>query len=256
MMWKVICESVEGTSHAATGIPCQDSSIATPFKYPHDQGMILICSDGAGTASQAEVGSRIACQSASNAVISYLETGRTVADIDDGCLLEWARAVNQRLVDEAESRSIPPRELACTLVLAVIGNEAAAFAQIGDGVIVIHDQGQYRTVFWPQSGEYLNTTFFVTDSKFTEYVQRTIIAGSFSQVALLTDGLQGLALSLAEKTVHQPFFAPMFQSLGSSEDAAELIVPVREFLGSPAVNSRTDDDKTLVMATKQGGLTE
>ena len=42
----------------------------------------------------------------------------------------------------------------------------SAFLEIGDGAIVILDDGVLRPVFWPQSGEYLNTTYFVTDSDF------------------------------------------------------------------------------------------
>ena len=64
------------------------------------------------------------------------------------------------------------------------------------------------------------------------------------------DGLQMLALSYAKKVAHQPFFTPMFAALRKVEDPQELIVPMRQWLDSTAVNQRTDDDKTLILATR------
>jgi hypothetical protein len=59
-----------------------------------------------------------------------------------------------------------------------------------------------------------------------------------------------LALSYASKSAHQPFFARMFAALRKVGDREDLVVPLRQFLDSPAVNDRTDDDKTLVLATR------
>ena len=70
------------------------------------------------------------------------------------------------------------------------------------------------------------------------------------ELALLTDGLQMLALRFADKSVHGPFFLPMFQALRAAESASALQTPLRDFLNSPAVNRRTDDDKTLILATR------
>jgi hypothetical protein len=60
-----------------------------------------------------------------------------------------------------------------------------------------------------------------------------------------------LALNFATKTAHQPFFLPMFQSIRGTQDANDLQIPLRQFLDSEAVNARTDDDKTLVLAIRK-----
>ena len=77
-----------------------------------------------------------------------------------------------------------------------------------------------------------------------------VTSGWHHSLALLSDGLQMLALNYGTKAAHQPFFAPMFASLRKADDAQELLVPLKQFLDSKAVNDRTDDDKTLVLATR------
>ena len=61
---------------------------------------------------------------------------------------------------------------------------------------------------------------------------------------------QRLALNMASNTPHEPFFAPFFNTLATStpEQRDALETSLRTFLGSAAVNERTDDDKTLVLA--------
>jgi hypothetical protein len=71
-------------------------------------------------------------------------------------------------------------------------------------------------------------------------------------VALLTDGLQGLALRFSTREAHGPFFEPMFARLRREREGEPkgLGKELRAFLGSAPVNQRTDDDKTLVLATR------
>src|SRR5262249_55222157 len=105
------------------------------------------------------------------------------------------------------------RDFSCTLLAALVDEKAAVFFQIGDGAIVYRaEDGRYVPALWPQSGEYANCTFFLTDADATKRVQAAR-AGGVHEVALLTDGLQGLALQYASRAAHGPFFAPMFARL-------------------------------------------
>jgi hypothetical protein len=42
----------------------------------------------------------------------------------------------------------------------------------------------------------------------------------------------------------------MFRPLREAPSGADLLKGLREFLDSPVVNERTDDDKTLILATR------
>jgi ADP-dependent phosphofructokinase/glucokinase len=81
------------------------------------------------------------------------------------------------------------------------------------------------------------------------------VLGPISEVAIFTDGLQHLALTYKDKTVYKKFFKPMFNSMHNlSEFQKERVnASLCSFLDSQSVNSRTDDDKTLVLAVRQGG---
>ncbi|HUS15575.1 MAG TPA: protein phosphatase 2C domain-containing protein, partial [Chloroflexia bacterium] len=143
----------------------------------------------------------------------------------------------------------PLRALATTLLLVVVTPARVAALQIGDGAVVIEDGlGQTSALTAPDYGEYLNETVFLTSPDYLERAQVAIAAPpALRGVALFTDGIQMLALNLADGTPHGPFFAPLFSfAAGGSATDADLAA----FLQSDRVNARTDDDKTLLLAVR------
>jgi hypothetical protein len=163
-------------------------------------------------------------------------------------VIGWYDQARRRLSLEASIRGVATRELACTLLAAVLDTECAVLSQIGDGAIIYRDGGGYQIAFWPQSGEYANTTNFLTDGAFEDHVLVRLVAPGPDGIALLTDGLQPLALHYATQTAHAPFFDPMLDALRLEMDPDRLRDPLNQFLASRAVCERTDDDKTLVLA--------
>jgi hypothetical protein len=86
----------------------------------------------------------------------------------------------------------------------------------------------------------------------SQSLQIAFTNSKINEVALFSDGLQRLALSFEQRTPHTPFFEPMLKVLRSKEplDCAALDGQLAGFLDSPQVNERTDDDKTLVLASR------
>ena len=247
-MWRVLAKSVAGSSHRRLQAECQDSCFTHRISVGEDECLIIACADGAGSASQGGLGAAMACQSFCLQARDALSSDLRVGDLNEIHVLGWCREVRDHLREEASRRGIRPRELACTLLAAVLSPSAGVFAQVGDGAIVLGADGSYRAVTWPTSGEYANETTFITADAFENAFECVRWQGPVREVALLTDGLQRLALNYANRSVHAPFFAPMFQALLAAE-APDLLGPELErFLDSPAVNERTDDDKTLVLA--------
>jgi hypothetical protein len=70
---------------------------------------------------------------------------------------------------------------------------------------------------------------------------------------MFSDGIENLVLHQATKTVHQPFFNTM---LGPVRRSAEpgvntlLSQGLRVYLASPTICDRTDDDKSLILASR------
>ncbi len=248
-MWKFVCRSVVGTSHRRDGLPCQDACRAVTVRANEAEDvLILVCADGAGSAARADVGAVTACDALAASAGADLKEGLPVSEVERDTVLYWFDKVRQELTANADLALLTPRDLACTLLLAVVGADAAAFAQVGDGAFVVGDGGEYRPVFWPQSGEYANTTNFVTDPAYADNLAFERRPGRLDEVALLTDGLQRLALDFTGKTAHRPFFEPLFRQLRAAD--GDLTVALAQFLNSPRVNQRSDDDKTLILAAR------
>lgn len=246
--WRWVAASVRGTGHATSDLPCQDAwqgrSIGT-------ETVLLVAADGAGSAAHAEVGSRLVCDFVLDLLAETLALGG-IGGLGHDDAVACVRGVVTVLQGRAEADGADLRDYACTLLVAVAGPEGGLFFQIGDGVIVIRDAQSCRPVFWPQSGEYANTTYFVTDASALDRLQFHVVSAPIWDVAVLTDGLQMLALRFSERAAHEPFFDPMFDRLRNepSGKAEELCRHLEAFLDSESVNARTDDDKTLLLATR------
>lgn len=184
------------------------------------------------------------------AASAAIDGGLQVPEIARSHVLRWYRSARQRLSLEACLRNLEVRDFACTLLTAVGSTDGAAFSQLGDGAIVTDDGDGYQPIFWPQTGEYANTTNFLTGTGYEDEIVFRSVGHAVKDLALFTDGLQPLALHYASRTAHSPFFAPMFDSLRRTESFETLEVQLNEFLCSGAVNERTDDDKTLVLASR------
>jgi len=242
MAWIILGDSVAGTSHRARSVPCQDA-----FRFcESDEWLAIAVADGAGSSSHSEIGATLACD----------EFVRRFAAIDppmlfsrDGMTALFGE-VRTVLVAEAQRVGVKPRELACTALLALIGRDSAAFAQVGDGAIVIRHGENYRTIFWPEIAEYANSTNFLTDDSFAGVVQFEVITDSISELATFTDGLQRVALDFGTRTAYPGFFQPLFGWLRTATDSEPLADPFRKFLDSDRINERCDDDKTLVLAVR------
>ena len=142
-----------------------------------------------------------------------------------------------------------------SLLVAVIGKEAAAFLQIGDGAMVATDEtGEWSWIHWPQRGDYANSTFFVTESDASDQMAFDLVRLSINDVAVFTDGIEPLVLHYATKTVHSPFFDAMFAPVRASNAAGldeSLSAGLERYLAAPRVCERTNDDKTLILAARR-----
>ena len=239
-MWKLVYGSVKGTSHVHSGQPCQDSCAGSVA----GSTLFAACADGAGSAELSHLGSKAAVERFMEKAAS-LESAPTREQIEI-----WVDAARARVLEEAAANDTTPRQLACTLLAAIVGENWAAFAQIGDGVIVFDGPEGYELAFWPDNGEYANTTRFLTEDDYRANLRIEIVERHVTELAVLTDGLQMLALDFGQAKVHDRFFAPLFRTLKNGPDEETLRASLLEFMDSKRVNDRTDDDKTLLLAIR------
>ena len=83
--------------------------------------------------------------------------------IDKAYVLRWLEGICEEMKRAAEAEGLQLRDLACTLLGAIVRDESALFFQIGDGAVIYAKEGEeeYREVFWPQHGEFANQTNFI-----------------------------------------------------------------------------------------------
>lgn len=254
--WRWALASVAGTSHVRVGAACQDASACRVVEGADGEGVLIaVASDGAGSAARAAAGAEAACRTLLEEVASFCAEDGDLPERLDSLARRWVRRFHAEVACMAKAAGLARRDFACTALAALVGSDWAAFLQIGDGAMVISlrdEPDDFAWVFWPERGEYANQTSFLTDRTARAHLRTTAIFAPVDAVALFTDGVQALALHYETRAAHAPFFGPIFAAVGS-DGAAEpggLSGALAGFLDSPAVNSRADDDKTLVVAVR------
>jgi hypothetical protein len=248
--WNVLAASLQGTSHTSESIPCQDCHAWKLVSTRNEQVLLISCSDGAGSANYADVGSKLACDASIACLEEFVLQYGGVNGLDRTAATSMCERVRAVISDEAAQRNVSVRQLACTLLCAAVSESGSFFFQVGDGAIVASTGVSLGVVFWPQSGEYANSTTFITDEQYYQSMQCECFIRAFKDVAVFTDGLERLLLDFSKRTPHLPFFENCFGWVRAATNVESLQDGFQKLLNSNDVNQRTDDDKTLVLASR------
>ncbi|MFL9842456.1 PP2C family serine/threonine-protein phosphatase [Sphingomonas sp. ST-64] len=256
--WRFVGTSVAGPSHAAAGQPCQDSH---RIKTTANGALIAVVSDGAGSALYGGEGAATICKR----VIAHLEPALDwglMCRSPFGQLASACRAVRDAVIDArmhlamaAQDRGVGINHFHATLVgVALVPGRGGLSFHIGDGAaLALADDWRWR-LSAPANGEYADTTYFFTEPDWRTHLRFARIDPGFETVFVMTDGVTDIALQRrgGASEPHRPFFEPIARFLAdaSSEDGERAL---HATLDSPAVRSRTTDDKTLVWASMRAG---
>lgn len=267
LSWHVLGASVSGTSHRRTGRGCDD---AHAYRAYGNDLVLLAAADGAGSAAWSALGASIAVQvaldTAERILLSQAEPVQNnewnailefiVTTVHDALATHITNSIPALPVDvfanSATQIALPSslHDLATTLLVAIVTTNWLAVVQVGDGAIVKQRADGIVISLTPRSEQqHLDATNFVTDSAYLQYCTYVIQSRADTVgIALLTDGLQMIAMHFPENIPHQPFFAPLFKFAAKAEaNEREL----QHFLESERICNRTDDDKTLLLAVYQ-----
>jgi hypothetical protein len=248
-VWQVVSAHATGTSHAATGAPCQDRE---GFRIVDDadggQAVVAVICDGAGSAVLSDAGADLTCEALRTLA------GAFVADHGASCVTEaqvytWVADIQARIVQRAKAEKAQPRDYACTLVFVIAADSQTICGQIGDGAIVLNTDEELTVALWPQNGEYANQTFFVSQDDARDHLQLARF-GAVRDFVVFSDGLQRLALNEALRIPHAGFFRPLIETVRTAEVLDGTRDDLEAFLSSERVNSKTDDDKSIVIACR------
>ncbi len=211
--------------------------------------LVIALADGAGSAAFGGDAARLIVRTLAGLAVSRLRhrlrssRRQTLWDLQD-MALAFQRA-REAVTLVAQTRGDALRDWGSTGLLAVVTEDAAVLAQLGDGAICLRHAGVWTCPIWPDLDGYVNVTTFVTHA---HAPLQTHMGPPADALLLVSDGLQPLALDYRSGQPHAPFCQGVIAELGKSTDGRKLRRDLTAWLGSDAIRARSDDDISLAMA--------
>lgn len=192
-MWNIIQCAVRGQSHIKSNIPCQDKTYSTFSNDTH----VIALADGAGSAKFSHFGA----ESVTKWICSNLNN-----KFDDYFYNDNGTAVKQEIIEnllkviseKADELGCETKALASTLMFVAIKGNNFILAHIGDGIIGYLKDDELKVASYPENGEFINTTVFITSNEAIATMK--LIKGALNEIqgfVLLSDGAE---VSLYNKT--------------------------------------------------------
>jgi hypothetical protein len=259
--WKIVSASVKGLSHERNNLPCQDASL-----WRVVYGILIVAvADGAGSAKFSDLGAKVAVESALDYLESIISHNYCSSETDDvnprnkvfnHILTSWdsvsvdvARQAYEAVQHEAIESNLPIRDLASTLMVVIASENGIATFQIGDGSVVVNTfDNRYIALTVPPQTEYINETLFLVSSSAIEQMQIKTFE-KVKQLAIMTDGIQMLALEMKERKPFNPFFHTIFNFAANDQPEDTSVIELEKFLISKRVREHSHDDITLFVAS-------
>jgi Protein phosphatase 2C len=249
--WVWAAASCKGTSHERTGQERQDVYSCFAVAKESASTLVVVVADGAGSAKFGRQGAALVCRTLGVAARRHVSQE---PQLPSQTLFEdWVDETRDRIYRAAQLRGGEARDFASTLVCAISTGNASVFAHVGDGCAVVRSSAtrQWFAPTWPDQGEYASTTSFVTDQPSAK-VRVSTLSQAIDSIVVFSDGLERMVLDMTARKPFEPFFEGIAQPvIGSSIREgrdAKLSAQLETYLDSDAVNARTDDDKTLLIA--------
>jgi hypothetical protein len=255
--WRFAHASAIGLAHINQNTNCQDRFACRTLATKTDgEVLIAIVADGAGSAEKGFRGAEVACELFTDEIVDFLSSkNASVSSLNIDFGKRWIEYFQRKMTEIAQKDKKTLRDYATTLVGAVIGESCAIFYQVGDGGIVFSASGEaksYRFGVAPAESLYVNMTDFLTDETAFEKLRFEAIEGAVEDVILFSDGIFPVAVDYQTNEPHEPFLMPMIAPLRNGKGADGLNEKLENFLGSPKLNEKTDDDKTIILASRKG----
>lgn len=196
-LWRVASASVQGKSHAAKGLVCQDACMTSLL---NDKYGIAVVADGAGSYSYSDVGARFVVDAISRQASELLTEFITInSRLPENS--EWREQsislfsnVSNQLSEHAASLNIPFKETGCTVILAVFSSDCVLIAHIGDGRAAYRrTSGEWLACMTPYKGSEASSTVFITLPIWNnpkEYIQTHVVKDSVNALVLMSDGCE------------------------------------------------------------------
>jgi hypothetical protein len=271
--WIIAKGSSIGGRHIEEKLPCQDSN-SVFYNLEMDYG-IAIVSDGAGSASHSDLGSKIIVTKGIELLnlkfteISFYELIQKEQIEVDNFFIDFYKLLYKNFQEYSLEYDLPVKSLAATSIIVIFNKSGLICSHIGDGRAGYQDsKNDWHSILEPFKGEEANQTIFITSDiwdKPNEYIRTIKINNPVQSFTLMSDGCESATFELNRyneetqlyerlNSPYPKFFNPNVQILRelaiggkSPEEIDDLWL---KFLknGNSKFESEIDD-KTLILGT-------
>lgn len=250
--WNGFAASVPGAGHIRHGIPCQDASAVQLGEYP----AVIVC-DGRGSAKLSHFGAQEAVAAFKRQTAILTPFLSNILDDPEATPEKWDkfckivfRTLMQVKLDLAETHDCSEKEFDFTVALAVAGKEYVGCFQVGDGALVLWEDGKSTTVFTPDKGEFTNQTRFLRlgGENNNGYHAKLFPADKIEGISATSDGPEHLMFHLETMTPGR-IFDQLFSDLAENELCRQDLMDYltrKEWNNDP----RGTDDRSIAIIAK------
>jgi Protein phosphatase 2C len=243
--WHSVCSSIMGRSHELNLKPCQDFS--QRFECNGIYGVAL--SDGAGSAQHAEIGAQIAVEWIIQNIPNRIKDFQS---INEDQIQHWLKELQEYFCDYAIKNQTTIEDLSATILFVMVKNTEAFFFQLGDGCWLFqHEDLSWHCATWPESGEYINETVFITSLTTANQKIQWCVQQNVRAVVGFTDGVEHLFLNFTNRSPHKQVLEKIFSFIQQNPPMTAVQEATEQLLTSPFLDERTDDDKTLTLLWRE-----
>lgn len=272
----VVGASVRGKGHIQTGLPCQDNN---KYTYLTRGWGIAVVSDGAGSASKSQIGSKIVVE---RVTTHFVDAIRELRWIEHNILPsneDWAqiaysvlRQVYNDMSNFAKQKNIAIKDLSATIIVLIHSPLGILSTHIGDGRAGYRNSdGEWHSIITPHKGDEANQTIFITSQFWNRpsfrmsghlIPESTVIRETVTGFTLMSDGCENTSWLISQMDSNtgkvcdpnqpfQKFFVPLANTLvrfhNDKVDANKRAEAWYSFLDTGKEFSKEVDDKTLIL---------
>jgi hypothetical protein len=275
--WIAVGASVTGNGHIAMNLPCQDSH---KYEYWGNGWGIAIVSDGAGSALNSHIGSKLVTHRGTVHFKTlaeregWIQNSKLPGDIDwfrhSYSTLKLIRNEVERFANE---KNYPLKSLSATVIVLIHSPYGILTVHVGDGRAGYkNENGEWKALITPHKGEEANQTVFLTSEfwNIPNYTmsgvlvpESTIVREKPFAFTLMSDGCENTAWQYYQKNMqtgyyydpnkpHPAFFNSLETTLQSyrneNVDLKERKNSWKNFIESGNRSFvKEQDDKTMVL---------
>ncbi|WP_174733509.1 PP2C family serine/threonine-protein phosphatase [Mesobacillus harenae] len=239
--WKIANAQTAGRGHLKSNIPCQDYT----YSMQENGLTILLLADGAGYAKHSHKGAEAVVKKTASLLADHFDEYFTAEDDD-----QLKRVIIRELHEEIkmiEGFEGDIKQYASTLLFIAIKGDQYVAGHIGDGLIGKEQDGELKVFSFPENGQFVNTTFFVTsEDAWKHFRLYKGLVGTAAGFVLMSDGTAESLFNKKEERL-APAITRMFEWL--RDHPSQKISAVLANNLDAVIKEQTHDDCSIAIAS-------